>query len=166
MLQSAGGRVEIFIHKLEAYLFTLPFDLFMDICTLFSSMLTLIMFHYICVGFIEATVIITHQAVWVCVCLNVFTPCPGLLYNPSPYKEIDVSSCPKFTAPLVDRSVIAGYSAAISCAVRGNPKVSELYFLQVCVSDVVFWAFDWSSFTTQGIYPSALNYLSFYIFKI
>uniref|UniRef100_A0A669DCF6 Myosin binding protein Ca n=1 Tax=Oreochromis niloticus TaxID=8128 RepID=A0A669DCF6_ORENI len=57
----------------------------------------------------------------VCV-LNVFTPCPGLLYNPSPYKEMDVSSCPKFTAPLVDRSVIAGYSAAISCAVRGNPK--------------------------------------------
>lgn len=100
------------------------------------------------------------------VCLNVFTPCPGLLYNTSPYKEIDVSSCPKFTAPLVDRSVIAGYSTAISCAVRGNPKVSELYFLQVCVSDVVFWAFDWSSFTTQGIYPSALNYLSFYIFKI
>uniref|UniRef100_A0AAZ1XB51 Myosin-binding protein C, fast-type n=1 Tax=Oreochromis aureus TaxID=47969 RepID=A0AAZ1XB51_OREAU len=46
----------------------------------------------------------------------------GLLYNPSPYKEMDVSSCPKFTAPLVDRSVIAGYSAAISCAVRGNPK--------------------------------------------
>uniref|UniRef100_A0AAX7TSM8 Myosin binding protein C, fast type a n=1 Tax=Astatotilapia calliptera TaxID=8154 RepID=A0AAX7TSM8_ASTCA len=46
----------------------------------------------------------------------------GLLYNTSPYKEIDVSSCPKFTAPLVDRSVIAGYSTAISCAVRGNPK--------------------------------------------
>lgn len=79
---------------------------------------------------------------------------------------MDVSSCPKFTAPLVDRSVIAGYSAAISCAVRGNPKVSELFFLQVCVSDVVFWAFNWSSFTTQGIYPSALNYLSFYIFNM
>lgn len=63
MLQSAGGCVEIFNHKLEAYLFTLPLDLFMDICTLFSSMLTLIMFHYICVGFIAATVIITHQAV-------------------------------------------------------------------------------------------------------
>lgn len=79
---------------------------------------------------------------------------------------MDVSSCPKFTAPLVDRSVIAGYSAAISCAVRGNPKVSELYFLQVCVSDVIFGAFDWSSFTTQCIYPSALNYLSSYIFKV
>uniref|UniRef100_A0A3Q0T5N9 Myosin binding protein C, fast type a n=1 Tax=Amphilophus citrinellus TaxID=61819 RepID=A0A3Q0T5N9_AMPCI len=46
----------------------------------------------------------------------------GLLYKPPPYKEKDMSSCPKFTAPLVDRSVIAGYSAAISCAVRGNPK--------------------------------------------
>lgn len=46
----------------------------------------------------------------------------GLLYNPPPYEEKDMSSCPKFTAPLVDRSVIAGYSAAISCAVRGNPR--------------------------------------------
>uniref|UniRef100_A0A665SZZ5 Myosin binding protein C, fast type a n=1 Tax=Echeneis naucrates TaxID=173247 RepID=A0A665SZZ5_ECHNA len=32
------------------------------------------------------------------------------------------SVSPKFTAPLVDRSVIAGYTAAISCAVRGFPK--------------------------------------------
>uniref|UniRef100_A0A8C7XBK9 Myosin-binding protein C, fast-type n=1 Tax=Oryzias sinensis TaxID=183150 RepID=A0A8C7XBK9_9TELE len=34
----------------------------------------------------------------------------------------DMSSSPKFTAPLLDRSVIAGYTVAISCAVRGNPK--------------------------------------------
>lgn len=33
-------------------------------------------------------------------------------------------SSPKFITPLMDRSVIAGYSAAISCAVRGYPKVS------------------------------------------
>uniref|UniRef100_A0A8C2YZV2 Myosin binding protein Ca n=1 Tax=Cyclopterus lumpus TaxID=8103 RepID=A0A8C2YZV2_CYCLU len=33
-----------------------------------------------------------------------------------------VNCSPKFTAPLVDRSVIAGYAAAISCAVRGYPK--------------------------------------------
>lgn len=34
-----------------------------------------------------------------------------------------MTSCPKFITPLVDRSVVAGYSAAISCAVRGFPKV-------------------------------------------
>ncbi|XP_008296624.1 myosin-binding protein C, fast-type-like [Stegastes partitus] len=46
----------------------------------------------------------------------------GLTCNRAPYKEKDKNSCPKFTAPLVDRSVIAGYAAAISCAVRGYPK--------------------------------------------
>lgn len=46
----------------------------------------------------------------------------GLSYKPPPFKEKDVSSSPKFTAPLVDRSVVAGYSTAISCAVRGHPK--------------------------------------------
>ncbi|XP_042360589.1 myosin binding protein Ca [Plectropomus leopardus] len=46
----------------------------------------------------------------------------GLAHNPTPYKEKDVNHSPKFTAPLVDRSVVAGYSAAISCAVRGCPK--------------------------------------------
>uniref|UniRef100_A0A8C2WW61 Myosin binding protein Ca n=1 Tax=Cyclopterus lumpus TaxID=8103 RepID=A0A8C2WW61_CYCLU len=35
---------------------------------------------------------------------------------------MEVNCSPKFTAPLVDRSVIAGYAAAISCAVRGYPK--------------------------------------------
>ncbi|XP_029363681.1 myosin binding protein Ca isoform X3 [Echeneis naucrates] len=46
----------------------------------------------------------------------------GLQYNPAPFKEQDMCRSPKFTAPLVDRSVIAGYTAAISCAVRGFPK--------------------------------------------
>lgn len=46
----------------------------------------------------------------------------GLARNVIPFKEKDRNSSPKFTAPLVDRSVIAGYAAAISCAVRGNPK--------------------------------------------
>ncbi|XP_061567165.1 myosin binding protein Ca isoform X2 [Cololabis saira] len=46
----------------------------------------------------------------------------GLEYNPPPFKEKDKSSSPKFTAPLLNRSVIAGYTTAISCAVRGNPK--------------------------------------------
>ncbi|XP_030626046.1 myosin-binding protein C, fast-type-like, partial [Chanos chanos] len=46
----------------------------------------------------------------------------GLEYKPPDYKEKDMSCSPKFTAPLVDRSVVAGYSTAISCAVRGYPK--------------------------------------------
>uniref|UniRef100_A0A7N6AWV7 Myosin-binding protein C, fast-type n=1 Tax=Anabas testudineus TaxID=64144 RepID=A0A7N6AWV7_ANATE len=36
--------------------------------------------------------------------------------------EKDMCCVPKFTQPLVDRSVVAGYSTAISCAVRGFPK--------------------------------------------
>ncbi|XP_039973542.1 myosin binding protein Ca [Xiphias gladius] len=46
----------------------------------------------------------------------------GLAYNPPPFKEKDRNRSPKFTAPLVDRSVVAGYTTAISCAVRGHPK--------------------------------------------
>ncbi|XP_041941733.1 myosin binding protein Ca isoform X5 [Alosa sapidissima] len=46
----------------------------------------------------------------------------GLVHKPPSYKDMDLSRSPKFTTPLVDRSVIAGYSAAISCAVRGFPK--------------------------------------------
>ncbi|KAM9816961.1 myosin-binding protein C, fast-type-like [Neosynchiropus ocellatus] len=46
----------------------------------------------------------------------------GLVYNPPPFKEKDMTCMPKFTRPLVDRSVVAGYSTAISCAVRGYPK--------------------------------------------
>nr|XP_015194945.1 PREDICTED: myosin-binding protein C, fast-type-like [Lepisosteus oculatus] len=46
----------------------------------------------------------------------------GLQYKPPEYKEKDMSCSPKFTQPLADRSVIAGYSAAISCSVRGFPK--------------------------------------------
>uniref|UniRef100_A0A4W5RIT1 Myosin-binding protein C, fast-type n=1 Tax=Hucho hucho TaxID=62062 RepID=A0A4W5RIT1_9TELE len=36
--------------------------------------------------------------------------------------EKDMQSAPKFIQPLLDRSVVAGYSTAISCAVRGFPK--------------------------------------------
>lgn len=47
----------------------------------------------------------------------------GILYKPPNYKEHDFSEPPKFTHPLVNRSIIAGYSATLSCAVRGIPKV-------------------------------------------
>ncbi|XP_036436741.1 myosin binding protein Cb isoform X2 [Colossoma macropomum] len=46
----------------------------------------------------------------------------GLQYRRAPFKEKDVNAPPKFTTPLVDRSVVAGYSTAISCSVRGFPK--------------------------------------------
>ncbi|XP_026071195.1 myosin-binding protein C, cardiac-type-like isoform X8 [Carassius auratus] len=46
----------------------------------------------------------------------------GIMYKPPSYKEHDFSEAPKFTHPLVSRSVIAGYSATLSCSVRGIPK--------------------------------------------
>ncbi|CAJ1076362.1 myosin binding protein Ca [Xyrichtys novacula] len=46
----------------------------------------------------------------------------GLAQKNQPFKEKDISCSPKFTAPLVNRSVVAGYTTAISCAVRGHPK--------------------------------------------
>ncbi|XP_031699370.1 myosin-binding protein C, fast-type-like isoform X1 [Anarrhichthys ocellatus] len=46
----------------------------------------------------------------------------ALDHKKSPYKEKEICCVPKFTQPLVDRSVVAGYSTAISCAVKGYPK--------------------------------------------
>uniref|UniRef100_A0A8C3FYU7 Myosin binding protein Cb n=1 Tax=Cyclopterus lumpus TaxID=8103 RepID=A0A8C3FYU7_CYCLU len=45
-----------------------------------------------------------------------------LEHKRSPYKEKDTSCMPKFTQPLVDRSIVAGYSTTISCSVKGYPK--------------------------------------------
>lgn len=56
--------------------------------------------------------------------LGLLTSSSGLDYKPNPFKEKDMACMPKFTQPLVDRSVVAGYSTAISCAVRGFPKVN------------------------------------------
>ncbi|XP_014907455.1 myosin-binding protein H-like, partial [Poecilia latipinna] len=47
---------------------------------------------------------------------------PGLELKQAAYKEKDMACAPKFTQPLVDRSVVAGYSTALSCSVRGFPK--------------------------------------------
>ncbi|XP_066556816.1 myosin-binding protein C, cardiac-type [Amia ocellicauda] len=46
----------------------------------------------------------------------------GIAYKPPSYKEHDFSESPKFTHPLVNRSVIAGYNATLSCSLRGSPK--------------------------------------------
>ncbi|XP_076027080.1 myosin binding protein Ca [Genypterus blacodes] len=46
----------------------------------------------------------------------------GSGYNRPPFKEKDMNCSPKFTRALVDKTVVAGYPAALSCSVRGNPK--------------------------------------------
>ncbi|XP_031442689.1 myosin-binding protein C, cardiac-type isoform X2 [Clupea harengus] len=46
----------------------------------------------------------------------------GFEYKPPTYKEHDFKEAAKFTHPLVSRSVICGYNATLSCAVRGIPK--------------------------------------------
>lgn len=57
----------------------------------------------------------------------------GTTYKPPTYKEHDFSESPKFTHPLVNRSVIAGYNTTLSCAVRGIPKVQ----ITSTVTDIV-----------------------------
>ncbi|MEQ2197149.1 hypothetical protein XENOCAPTIV_024171 [Xenoophorus captivus] len=49
----------------------------------------------------------------------------GLEHKPAAFKEKDMACAPKFTQPLVDRSVVAGYSTAISCSVRGFPRNNQ-----------------------------------------
>ncbi|XP_068097309.1 myosin-binding protein C, fast-type-like isoform X2 [Hyperolius riggenbachi] len=46
----------------------------------------------------------------------------GLVLKPYDYQEKDVTEAPKFITPLIDRNVVAGYSTALNCAVRGHPK--------------------------------------------
>lgn len=59
----------------------------------------------------------------------------GLEYKPPPYKEKDMTSMPKFTQPLMDRSVVAGYSTAISCSVRGFPKPKIIWMKNKMILD-------------------------------
>ncbi|KAG8521461.1 Myosin-binding protein C, fast-type, partial [Galemys pyrenaicus] len=46
----------------------------------------------------------------------------GLTFKSLNYKEHDFRTPPQFLTPLPDRVVVAGYSAALNCAVRGHPK--------------------------------------------
>nr|XP_019597107.1 PREDICTED: myosin-binding protein C, fast-type isoform X1 [Rhinolophus sinicus] len=46
----------------------------------------------------------------------------GISWKPLEYKEHDFRTPPKFLTPLLDRVVVAGYAAALYCAVRGYPK--------------------------------------------
>ncbi|XP_072574477.1 myosin-binding protein C, cardiac-type [Paramormyrops kingsleyae] len=52
----------------------------------------------------------------------------GIVYKPPSYKDPDFSEAPKFTHPLVNRSVIAGYNATLSCSVRGIPKPKVTWY--------------------------------------
>ncbi|PNI46526.1 MYBPC3 isoform 2 [Pan troglodytes] len=58
----------------------------------------------------------------------VFIPRPGITYEPPNYKALDFSEAPSFTQPLVNRSIIAGYTAMLCCAVRGSPKPKISWF--------------------------------------
>uniref|UniRef100_A0A7N4PE84 Myosin binding protein C2 n=1 Tax=Sarcophilus harrisii TaxID=9305 RepID=A0A7N4PE84_SARHA len=46
----------------------------------------------------------------------------GITLKPLEFQEHDFRSAPKFLTPLLDRVVVAGYTAALYCAVRGYPK--------------------------------------------
>nr|XP_019935893.1 PREDICTED: myosin-binding protein C, cardiac-type isoform X1 [Paralichthys olivaceus] len=52
----------------------------------------------------------------------------GIEYKPPSYKDPDFTEAPKFTHPLVNRSVIAGYNATLSCSVRGIPKPKVTWY--------------------------------------
>uniref|UniRef100_A0A4W5QXN9 Myosin binding protein Ca n=1 Tax=Hucho hucho TaxID=62062 RepID=A0A4W5QXN9_9TELE len=51
------------------------------------------------------------------------------LHYTTPHYTTPYYTIPNFTAPLVDRVVVAGYSTAISCAVRAYPKVRNMHLL-------------------------------------
>uniref|UniRef100_A0A8D1SK57 Myosin-binding protein C, fast-type n=1 Tax=Sus scrofa TaxID=9823 RepID=A0A8D1SK57_PIG len=46
----------------------------------------------------------------------------GITFKLPEFKEHDFRTPPKFLTPLPDRVVVAGYTAALNCAVRGHPK--------------------------------------------
>ncbi|CAN9507140.1 unnamed protein product [Ophioblennius macclurei] len=59
---------------------------------------------------------------------SVYIQKTGIEYKPPSYKDPDFSEAPKFTHPLVNRSVIAGYNATLSCSVRGIPKPKVTWY--------------------------------------
>ncbi|XP_031702198.1 myosin-binding protein C, cardiac-type isoform X3 [Anarrhichthys ocellatus] len=52
----------------------------------------------------------------------------GIEYKPPTFKDHDFSQAPKFTHPLVNRSIIAGYNTTLSCSVRGMPKPKVTWY--------------------------------------
>uniref|UniRef100_H0VNK2 Myosin-binding protein C, cardiac-type n=1 Tax=Cavia porcellus TaxID=10141 RepID=H0VNK2_CAVPO len=58
----------------------------------------------------------------------IFIPRPAITYESPKYKALDFSEAPRFTQPLANRSVIAGYTTVLCCAVRGTPKPKISWF--------------------------------------
>ncbi|XP_040184178.1 myosin-binding protein C, cardiac-type isoform X2 [Rana temporaria] len=52
----------------------------------------------------------------------------GTEYKPPNYKDHEFEEAPKFTHPLVNRSVVAGYNATLSCSIRGTPKPKVTWY--------------------------------------
>ncbi|XP_056268541.1 myosin-binding protein C, cardiac-type [Pseudoliparis swirei] len=52
----------------------------------------------------------------------------GMEYKPPTYKDHDFSQAPKFTHPLVNRSIVAGYTTTLSCSVSGIPKPKVTWY--------------------------------------
>lgn len=67
------------------------------------------------------------------------SPSPGITFKLPEFKEHDFRTPPKFLTPLPDRVVVAGYTAALNCAVRGHPKV-PCARARVCMCVCVIYA--------------------------
>lgn len=59
---------------------------------------------------------------------SVYIQKPGTEYKPPSYRQHDFNEAPKFTRSLVNRSVICGYNATLSCALRGRPKPKVMWY--------------------------------------
>ncbi|XP_062994188.1 myosin-binding protein C, fast-type [Elgaria multicarinata webbii] len=51
----------------------------------------------------------------------------GMICKKLDYKEHDFRMAPMFLTPLIDRTVVAGYTTALNCAVRGHPKPKVIW---------------------------------------
>ncbi|XP_072277647.1 myosin-binding protein C, cardiac-type [Pyxicephalus adspersus] len=72
----------------------------------------------------------------------------GTEYKPPNYKDHEFEEAPKFTHPLVSRSVVAGYNATLSCAVRGTPRPKITWYKNKM--DLSFEA-RYRAFSKQGV---------------
>ncbi|XP_068116780.1 myosin-binding protein C, cardiac-type [Hyperolius riggenbachi] len=72
----------------------------------------------------------------------------GTEYKPPNYKEPEFGEAPKFTHPLVNRSVVSGYNATLSCSVRGTPRPKITWYKNKMD---LSWEAKFRSFSKQGV---------------